>query len=182
MDERKYLTEEELARFLKVIDSPRDRAIFTIMYYRGLRGSEVALLKMSSWRESAGTIYVQRLKGSRSGEYPLSPAENRALKAWMRVRGKNAGPLFPSRNGRGIGRDRLDELMKMYSQRAQLPVELRHCHALKHSIATHLVGKLDVVAVQDWLGHADIKSSMKYLVFRSKERDLAAQKFYADAD
>ncbi len=98
----------------------------------------------------------------------------------MRVRGKQAGPLFPSRNGRGIGRDRLDELMKMYGEKAQLPPSLRHCHALKHSIAVHLVGKLDVVAVQDWLGHADVKSSMKYLVFRSKERDLAAQKVYGE--
>src|SRR5205823_9024434 len=112
MNERKYLTEEELTRFLKAVDSPRDRAIFTIMYWRALRGSEIALLKMSSWRESAGTLYVQRLKGSRSGEFLLSPAENRALKAWMRIRGKQAGPLFPSRNGGGIGRDRLDELMK----------------------------------------------------------------------
>jgi hypothetical protein len=34
-DDRKYLTEEELARFLKVITDPSDRAIFTIVYCRG---------------------------------------------------------------------------------------------------------------------------------------------------
>jgi hypothetical protein len=48
-DDRKYLTEEELARFLKVITDPSDRAIFTIMYCR------VLAWKRSAWRDSSTT-------------------------------------------------------------------------------------------------------------------------------
>jgi site-specific recombinase XerD len=47
---------------------------------------------------------------------------------------------------------------------------------LKHSIGTHLIGKLDVKAVQDWLGHKDIKSIMVYTQFRSKDRDAASRR------
>src|SRR5579863_8089837 len=101
-DERKYLTEEELKAFLGVIKSPRDRAIFTVMYWRGLRRSEVGSLQLSSWRQGAARIYVVRKKGSESGEYLLSPAEQRTLKAWVRERGQAPGPLFPSRVGTGI--------------------------------------------------------------------------------
>src|SRR5579863_8144086 len=93
-DDRKYLTEEELKAFLGAIKSARDRAIFTVMYWRGLRRSEVGTLMISAWRQQAGRIYVKRKKGSESGEYPLSPAEQRALKAWIRERGQSPGPLF----------------------------------------------------------------------------------------
>jgi integrase len=176
-EERKYLTEEELARFLKVIDSPRDKAIFTVMYWRGLRASEIGKLQLSSWRQQANRLFVTRKKGSLAGEFSLSPAETKALKAWIRIRG-----LFPSRESAastvGISRFMLHELMRSYGARAGLPLNLRHCHALKHSIGTHLVAKVDLLAVKDWLGHKDVKSTMVYLTFRSRERDKTAAQVY----
>ncbi len=65
-----------------------------------------------------------------------------------------------------------------------LPVrrrQLRHPHALKHSIGTHLIGKLPVMAVRDWLGHKDIKSTMVYTQFRSLDRDKASRQIYDEA-
>jgi len=172
-----------LKAFLAVIKSIRDRAIFTVMYWRGLRRSEVGTLQLSSWRQEAGRMYVVRRKGSESGEYPLSPAEQKALKAWLRIRGKAPGPLFPSRNGSGISGVMLDLLMKHYGELAGLPPELRHCHALKHSIGTHLVGRgAELFAIKDWLGHRDIKSTMEYVRFRSKQRDKVANEIYGQVD
>ncbi len=156
---RKYLTEEELTRLLAVIRSPRDRAIFLICYWRGLRVSEVGKLPLSAWRPSARRIYIERLKGSLAGEFPLSPAEHRALSAWVKVRGKEPGPLFTSReSGRshGIGRYMLHRLMLLYATAAGLPGHLRHMHALKHSCGAHLIAKgLGLLEVQDWLGNKD---------------------------
>jgi site-specific recombinase XerC len=165
--------------FHGVIKSVRDRAIFTVMYWRGLRRSEVGTLQLSAWRQQAGRIYMKRKKGSESGEYPLSPAEQRALKAWIRTRGQAPGPLFTSRNGHGISGVMLDVLMKQYGELAKLPKDLRHCHALKHSIGTHLIGSgAELFAVKDWLGHKDIKSTMEYVRFRSKQRDKVANEIY----
>ena len=65
-----------------------------------------------------------------------------------------------------------------------LPVrrrQLRHPHALKHAIGTHLIGKLSVMAVRDWLGHKDIKSTMVYTQFRSLDRDKASRQIYDEA-
>jgi site-specific recombinase XerC len=179
--DRKYLTEEELVKFLKGIDSIRDRAIFTVMYWRGLRASEIGKLQLSSWRQAAGRLFVTRGKGSLAGEFALSPAETKALKAWIRVRGQNPGALFPSREASGtvgISRFMLHALMRQYGQRASLPDNLCHCHALKHSIGTHLVAKVDLLSVKDWLGHKDIKSTMVYLTYRSKQRDRVAAEVY----
>ena len=44
-DTIRYHTIDEIRRLLKTIDSVRDRAIFTVAYYHGLRASEVGLLR-----------------------------------------------------------------------------------------------------------------------------------------
>jgi integrase len=61
-EQRKYLTEEELKRFLKGIESTRDRAIFTVSYWRGLRAEEPGQLKLSDWDRKAGRrIFATRI-------------------------------------------------------------------------------------------------------------------------
>lgn len=180
---RKYLTEEEVRRLFGVIKSPRDKAIFAVCYWRGLRASEVGRLPLGAYRPSAKTLFVARRKGSLDGEFPLSPLECRTLNAWLKIRGSKPGPLFPSRQGeKGIGRAQIFLLMQEYGKAAGLPANLCHPHVLKHSIGTHLIGKhLEVMAVKDWLGHKSINSTLVYAQFRSKQRDDAASKVYSDA-
>jgi type 1 fimbriae regulatory protein FimB len=177
------LTEEELKRLLVVIKSPRDRAIFTVTYWRGLRASEVGRIPLSAWRVSARRLYVTRLKGSLSAEFPISPDEHRVLTAWLKIRGGAPGPLFPSREsgkiGAGISRQMLHVLMRKYAAAALLPPHLRHMHVLKHALGTHLIAKgAGLYEVKDWLGHKDIRSTLVYAQFRSRERDAAAQRIY----
>jgi site-specific recombinase XerD len=82
-------------------------------------------------------------------------------------------------NGTGISRKRLHALMLRYATAAGLPVHLRHMHALKHALGTHLVGKgADLYAVKDWLGHKAFSSTLVYAQFRSQQRDAAARKIY----
>lgn len=177
--ERKYLTEEELHRFMAVIKSPRDRAIFAVCYWRGLRASEIGMLPLSAYRPQAKTLFVKRLKGSMSGEFPLSPLEVRALAAWLKVRGTDPGPLFTSRNRRAIGRRMIHVLMQKYGAAAGLPANLQHPHALKHSVATHLLGKhAEIMVVKDWLGHKSLDSTLVYANFRNEQRLQAASRIY----
>jgi site-specific recombinase XerD len=183
---RKYLTEDELKRLLHIIKghkSARDEANFVVAYWRGLRASEVGRLPLSAWNQSKRKLYVTRLKGSLSGEFPLCKVEHSALTAWLKIRGNAPGPLFPSRESglisAGIGRKMLHVLMLKYATEAALPVHLRHMHALKHALGTHLIAKgADVYSVKDWLGHQDIRSRLVYAQFRNKQRDKAAQMIY----
>ena len=39
-----YLTQDELRQLLRVIDSKRDRAIFLVAYFYGLRAGEIGTL------------------------------------------------------------------------------------------------------------------------------------------
>jgi len=176
----KYLTEEELRALFSAIKSARDRAIFTVAFWRGLRASEVGLLQLADVRLKVGRIYVRRLKGSRSGEHLLSDEELRALRAWSRVRGYDPGPLFPSRRRRGISRYQLDRLMKRYGAAAGLAPEQPPLHVLKHSLGTYLMGRpeSDIRRVQDWLGHANIQNTTIYAQITSAQRDEFARKVF----
>src|SRR5437879_1424854 len=87
--------------------------------------------------------------------------EARALRAWLKVRGSFPGPIFLSKQKRPIDRTTLHLLMKKYGAAAGIPAKLRHFHVLKHCCATHLLSKgFGVERVQDWIGHANIQSTL----------------------
>lgn len=170
-----FLQQIELERLFKVISAPRDRAIFRLAYHAGLRASEVGLLDMRDYQPRTGRIFIHRLKGSNSGEHHLCREEAKALKAWLKVRGDQPGPIFPSKKRTPISRKMLHVLMREYGAIAMLPAALRHFHVLKHTCATHLLSKgFHVEQVQDWIGHANIQNTMIYAHITNSRRDEMA--------
>src|SRR5262249_9882397 len=114
-----YLTPSEVDALFRVIKAPRDRAIFRLMYHRGLRASEPAKLQMNDWNDRDGMLYVRRGKNSMERDYRLTAVEVNALRAWLRIRGRGPGPLFASQKGArsgglGIHRNQLDRLFRSY--------------------------------------------------------------------
>jgi integrase len=170
-DTLKYLSEEQIDRFFAVIKDPRDVAMFRVIYHRGLRAAELGQIQLSDWNRDRDRMRFSRLKGSNGGEYFLTSREVRALRAWIKIRGVEPGPLFPSRRGKGISQQMLDVLMKRYGKAAGLPPELCHTHTLKHSCATHLLNRGESIEdVQDHLGHANIQSTLVYAKYSPKRR------------
>jgi site-specific recombinase XerD len=176
-----YVTRNQIDALLSVITSVRDRAIYTLGYWRGLRACEVGRLHLSHWLPESGQLWVLRAKGSVSGVYTLSQDERKALLAWLKVRGSDPGPIFPSRKQLPISRQQLDKLTKYYGARAHWPVEKCMFKVLRHSIATHLLEKgLEIYAVKDWLGHKTVKSTEVYAKVTNAGRRRAEAQAYAD--
>jgi site-specific recombinase XerC len=173
----KYLSEDQIHALFRVISSNRDKAMFRLAFLKGLRASEVGLIRLDDLREREGRVYVRRLKNSRSGEFRLHRQEATFLRAWLRERGRSAGALFRSRNNRAISRRQLDRLMKTYGAAAGLPRELCHFHVLKHSRGTQLLASThDVTLVQDQLGHRNIQNTMIYAEVVNPTRDALFEK------
>jgi len=179
----KFLSEAQIGAFFKAIDrldkpsQVRDRALYRVMYHRGLRAAEMGLLEVSDWDSSDSTLIVRRLKGSRSGKYQLVDVEGKALRAWLRERGSAAGPIFPSRNHQPISRDMVRKRFLEYALAAGIERRLAHPHTLKHSCGTHvlkMVGSLE--EVKDHLGHKSIQSTEIYAQILGVTRDKVASK------
>jgi len=177
-----YLTLAEKDRFFKAIDSVRDRSIFRLMFHHGLRASEIGLLELKHYRkgrtQELDRIYIQRLKGSISGEHSVVPAAALAMHAWLRRRGTKAGCLFPSRLGTPISRIRIFELMRKYCELADIPLEKAHPHCLKHTCCTHLISdqKESIMDCQVHVGHVSIASTMKYAKMMQEANDERAKR------
>lgn len=176
----KFLTLDELKRLFAEIDNKRDKAIFLIAYRHGLRASEVGNLRITDVDFKQMRIMIHRLKGSISGQYPMQIDEVKILKAYLNSREIETTILFPSRLGTPISRKTLDWLMKKrYGELANLPLEKRHFHTLKHSIATHLLeAGADLRFTQDWLGHSNIQNTVIYTSLTASHREEAARNFF----
>lgn len=174
-----YLTQSQVQDLLDHILSTRDRAIFTVAYWRGLRASEVGQLRVDDYRADVKRLFVRRVKGGTSAEYVLCPAEVQALNAWLKVRGTDPGPMFVARGSAPISRQRLHNLMRNHAAILGFPPDRRHFHCLRHSIATHLVEQgMDIMMIRDWLGHRDIASTMVYARVTNPTRDRASERLY----
>lgn len=169
-----YLSKEETERFFAAIpeDQPRDLLLFDVIYRHGLRRREATLLRRSHL--SDGGIWVSRLKGSVSGQYPIHPTTRRRIWTYLHSRGDDGRPhLFVSRqSGDGpLSSSTIYLLFRRYAEAAGIPAERCHPHVLRHSIAVHLMNDgWDVADVQDWLGHRDITSTMVYATVTNKRR------------
>ena len=44
-------------------------------------------------------------------------------------------------------------------------------HDLRHTFGTRMIAKADIVRVQEWMGHADIETTRRYLHFKPRHDD-----------
>lgn len=179
-----YQTKEEIRRFFGVIKNPRDRAIFFILYFQGLRASEPGRLQMADYDPVEHRLMIRRRKRSRTSNPQLSPQEIRALTAWLKQRGRDPGPIFRTspKKTRGIDRTTMHVLVRKYAAKAKIPIEKAHSHIFKHSIATHLLQSgVPIEKVQIILGHKKITSTAEYLHIANPEIDDVARKFASES-
>ena len=52
-------------------------------------------------------------------------------------------------------------------------------HDLRHTFGTRMIAKADIRRVQEWMGHADVQTTMKYLHYapRADDARLVAEAF-----
>ena len=165
-----YLDRDEMLRLLRSAKQagPREHAMCLLGYVHGMRAQEICSLRLEDIDLVAETVVVRRLKGSRTTTQTLQRYhgeplldETKALAAWIKVRGPNHSPyVFTSRKGPRLHRQNFWTIVKAIGSAAGIDT---HPHALKHSLATHLVGAdVNLGKVQQALGHADIRSTMVY--------------------
>jgi site-specific recombinase XerD len=180
------LSPEEVLSLLKATRnrSTRDWAMILLAYRHGLRASEVCGLKLADIDLKAGSISIRRLKGSLHTIQPLyqhrgQPLldETTAVRAWLRKRQADGSDyLFTSQKGGKLDRTQFFRNFQAVAEITGLPLEKRHPHVLKHSLASHLVaGNVNLALVRQALGHRSIRSTMAYIGTTDAQAAEAAQ-------
>jgi integrase len=179
---------EEVWALVRAADSEQDAALFLTAAFTGLRMGELLALR---WRDVdfAGSAvrvrasyYAGHLTTPKSGKVramPLAPDVATAL-AQLGRRLDWVGDddlVFAGVRGDHLDGSTLRRRYKAALKRAGLrPLRF---HDLRHTFDTRMIAKADIRRVQEWMGHADIQTTMRYLHYAPRDQDavLVAQAF-----
>ena len=163
------LDPDEAARLVEVpTDVPlglRDRALLELFYSSGLRLAELCALDLGDVDVHDAQVRVTG-KGAKTRIVPVGRFARAAVGAWLGARGALARPgetaLFVGARGARIGARAVQGRVSYWAQRQGIGRHV-HPHMLRHSFATHVLESSgDLRAVQELLGHADIKTTQVY--------------------
>ena len=134
----------------------RDAAAIWLAFNHGLRVGELCDLRWQDIQWQERRVMVRRLKGSQSGEHPLTEQDKRFLGP-LRTPG-----LRPS--DRVFGMEPAAFRRMLY--RLKLPPELAalkpHPHMLRHACGFDLVGRADLQARAAFMGHKRLENTVRY--------------------
>jgi integrase/recombinase XerD len=179
----KALSEEETERLLGAVVGTgpavlRDRALLEVLYGTGARVSEVVGLNLGDVADAVderGVPLVRVLgKGDKERVVPLGQLARLALADWLSGEGRplfvpkkwrrrsDAEAVFLNARGGRLTRVGAFGVVKKYAARVGLNEKVSP-HVLRHSCATHMLGRgADVRVVQELLGHASIATTQRY--------------------
>jgi integrase len=178
----KYFTITELENFFTTISNPRDKALFGLSYHLGLRVSEVIRLNFLDLQMKENKIFITASKKGISGEHVLSPQVKNLLESYFVIRSENQKALFVSRQGEHLSRFTVFKMFYKYCEIAGIPLEKRHPHTLRHSLAIHLADDgRDISEVQSILRHKSISSTTKYYEISNKRRFEIEKNVFANS-
>jgi integrase/recombinase XerD len=167
-EEPEVYEREELDKLFKAC-STEERLWYEFFLMTGMREQEVmhcAWTDVNLTRSTVTVTYKPEYgfspKNYREREIPIPAKLVKKLKVWKAKSDKTCGLVFPTA-GCKPKMDFLD-CLKTIAKRAELREENFWLHKFRATFATwSLWAGVDLRTVQQWLGHSDIESTMRYL-------------------
>lgn len=166
------LSTEEVDRMEAAIDlskweGQRNRAIIEVLFSCGLRVSELVNLKFNDVFEREKFLRIIG-KGDKERLVPISDTALHEIKLWlydrnlMNVKPGEQDYVFLNRRGAHLTRTMILIMIKRTADDAGITKTVSP-HTLRHSFATELLkGGADLRAIQEMLGHENIKTTQIY--------------------
>jgi len=158
----RFLTDPEIEVLLKACDdlkahSPYLRPLVETALLTGMRRGELLSLKWEQIRN--GLIYLTKTKSGKARQIPINDRLAEVFRGVRRVNQLEAPYVFCDSKGR-----RLWEVKRSFASACRrAEIEAFRFHDLRHTFASHLVmNGVGLKAVQELLGHSDLKMTMRY--------------------
>jgi integrase/recombinase XerC len=143
----------------------RDAAVLSLLYGAGLRISEALGLMRAEAPVGKRDVVSVRGKGGKVRAAPVIEPVRRAIEAYLDLCPYNLppdGPLFVGARGAKLSPRIIQLAVERMRGALGLP-DTATPHALRHSFATHLLGRGgDLRTIQELLGHASLSTTQIY--------------------
>jgi integrase/recombinase XerD len=167
-EEPEIYEQEELDKLFAACDA-EERLWYEFFLMTGMREQEVMYSYWSDVNFTASTVRVTHKpdrgwtpKAYKEREIPIPTKLAKSLKEWKAKADKTCGLVFPT-SGCNPKMNFLDDL-KAVAERAKLDKDGFWLHKFRATFATRcLWAGVDLRTVQQWLGHSDMESTMRYL-------------------
>ena len=151
----------------------RDQAILSLLYYCGLRASELCGLEVQNIYLKRRTLLVKG-KGRKERIVPFNDVCQKDVEAYMKlcrpsllgrtpiIKMEDGKKLIFNNKGQPLTVRGLEYILDTIEKKTGTFVDL-HPHILRHSFATHLLENgADLRVIQELLGHSDITTTRIY--------------------
>ncbi len=169
-----FLSQKEIQMMLALAleTSERDYLVLSLLYYCGLRVSELCRLTTDDISFSPAFVKVRMGKGKKDRIVPLNQFIKDRLESFiLKYQLKQGDYLF-----NGIHPSTVFRIVKRYAKRCNINKAI-HPHTLRHSFATHLLQRgVNIRVVQDLLGHSNLVTTSVYLHVFEREKFEAVNK------
>ncbi|MHB8276714.1 MAG: tyrosine-type recombinase/integrase [Candidatus Humimicrobiaceae bacterium] len=177
----KVFNDIELEKFLKATDhnsdtgfkkyALRDKLIFTMFAYTGLRRTELISLNWNDINLGNKYLIVRKSKNKNQRIIPFHDKVIELLDKYLseRLPLKN-NALFIGRTGERIHHNSLKNLFDRYIKITGLSGKGYTIHTIRHTFATRLLNKdVSLVNIKNLMGHRSLESTQIYLHVTGKE-------------
>ena len=153
----------------QLVDEPwiaaRDAAVLTLLYGSGLRISEALGLKGGDLASGSDGVLRVTGKGGKTRLVPVLPVALKAVAEYRKLCPYHLdaeAALFRGTKGGALNPAIVQRAMRRMRSALNLP-DTATPHALRHSFATHLLGRGgDLRTIQELLGHASLSTTQIY--------------------
>ncbi len=167
-EEPEMYEQAELDKLFNACDA-EERLWYEFFLMTGMREQEVMHTYWSDVNLSAATVRVSHKldsgwtpKAYKEREIPIPSKLEKSLKVWKAKSDETCSLVFPTA-GCNPKLDFLD-CLKAVAERAKLDEDNFWLHKFRATFATRcLWAGVDLRTVQQWLGHSDMESTMRYL-------------------
>ena len=153
------LNKKEITRMIKLTKNPKHKLVLMLLYYAGLRLSEVINLKWQDIDFERELIHVKKTKGEKERVVFLHPKLKEIL---LKHRKKSYGLILISGRKKKYSKRTIQQIVKNAAKKAMI-VKRVTPHTLRHSFATHLLeAGADIRYIQQLLGHKNLQTTQIY--------------------
>lgn len=165
------LSETDYNRLIRVAENKgktRTRVIMLVLYYTGMRVSEVEFLTVEALKKG----YIDIENKGKHRRIPISKKLSKELKQFIKDEGITEGYIIRNPKGESLSRSHIFKELKWIGGQARVKKDKVYPHSFRHLFAIQWLrhNNNNILALADILGHSSLETTRIYTTLSTDEQ------------